>query len=110
MSRTRLRPTSAWACELLCAPAVADARVSDLSILLRDWAADLGLMLFAVCFAAVSSQSVPVAGNIGPVWRAVDQAGGGLGCAVVLLRRRWPVPLAVVLLLAGAQTHYVTGP
>jgi signal transduction histidine kinase len=76
----------------------------------RDWAADLGLFLFAVCFAAVSSQSLPVAEDVGPIWRVVDQTVGGLGCAAVLLRRRWPVPLAVVLLLAGTQTHYLTGP
>ncbi|MFC7640890.1 histidine kinase dimerization/phosphoacceptor domain-containing protein [Streptosporangium lutulentum] len=28
----------------------------------------------------------------------------------MLLRRRWPVSLAVVLLLAGTQAHYLTGP
>jgi signal transduction histidine kinase len=76
----------------------------------RDWAADLGLFLFAACFAAVSSQSVPVAQDAAPVWRSVDQAVGGLGCAAVLLRRRWPVPLAVLLLVAGTQAHYLTGP
>src|SRR3954454_19566823 len=76
----------------------------------RDWAADLGLLLFAACFAVVSSQSVPVAGDHGPVWPAVDQTVGGLGCAAVLLRRRWPVPLAVVLLSMATQTHYLTGP
>jgi signal transduction histidine kinase len=75
-----------------------------------DWAADLGLVLFAASFAAVSSQSAPITQAADPVWRAVDQAIGGLGCAAVLLRRRWPVLLAVVLLLAGTQTHYLTGP
>ncbi|MET7933214.1 histidine kinase [Streptomyces sp. NPDC005322] len=76
----------------------------------RDWAADLGLFLFAACFAAVSSQSIPVAEDLGPWWRAADQTVGGLGCAAVLLRRRWPVWLAVALLLAGTQAHYLTGP
>ena len=76
----------------------------------RDWAADLGLLLFAACFAAVTSQSVPVTQDLGSVWRAVDQVVGGLGCAAVLLRRRWPVPLAVALLLAGTQAHFLTGP
>ncbi|WP_445270639.1 sensor histidine kinase [Streptomyces sp. DSM 41634] len=75
----------------------------------RDWAVDLGLF-FAACFAAVSSQSIPVAEDLGPGWRAADQAVGGLGCAAVLLRRRRPVPLAVVLLLAGSQAHYLAGP
>ncbi|WP_406086957.1 histidine kinase [Streptomyces virginiae] len=72
----------------------------------RDWAADLALFLFA----AVSSQSIPVAESLGPGWRAADQVAGGPGCAAVLLRRRWPVQLAVVLLLAGSVAHYLTGP
>jgi signal transduction histidine kinase len=76
----------------------------------REWAVDLGLLLFAACFAAVSSQSMPATAELDPVWRAADQLVGGLGCAAVLLRRRWPVPLAVMLLLAGTQTHYLTGP
>ncbi|MFF3088122.1 sensor histidine kinase [Streptomyces nojiriensis] len=76
----------------------------------RDWAADLALFLFAACFAAVSSQSIPVAESLGPGWRAADQVAGGLGCAAVLLRRRAPVQLAVVLLLAGSVAHYLTGP
>ncbi|GGR82789.1 two-component sensor histidine kinase [Streptomyces nojiriensis] len=76
----------------------------------RDWAADLALFLFAACFAAVSSQSIPVAESLGPGWRAADQVAGGLGCAAVLLRRRAPVRLAVVLLLAGSVAHYLTGP
>ena len=76
----------------------------------RDWAADLGLLLFAACFAAVTSQSIPVGVEHGAVWRTVDQVVSGLGCAAVLLRRRWPVHLAVALLLVGTQAHYVTGP
>ncbi|WP_405787790.1 histidine kinase [Streptomyces sp. NBC_00029] len=76
----------------------------------RDWAADLGLFLFAACFAAVSSQSIPVDESLGPGWRTADQVVGGLGCAAVLLRRRWPVQLAVALLLAGGFAHYLTGP
>ncbi|MGP3684035.1 sensor histidine kinase [Streptomyces sp. IBSNAI002] len=86
------------------------ARIERIPRTRRDWAADLALVLFAACFAAVSSQSIPVADSVGPAWRAADQAAGGLACAAVLLRRRWPVQLAVVLLLAGTQAHYLTGP
>ncbi len=53
---------------------------------------------------------MPAAQDIGPAWQVLDQTIGGLGCAALLLRRRWPVPLAVILLLGGTQTHYLTGP
>ncbi|MEU4835509.1 histidine kinase [Streptosporangium sp. NPDC023615] len=76
----------------------------------RDWVADLALFLFAACFAALSAPSVPVPADLDPLWRDVDQVIGGLGCAAVLLRRRWPVPLAVAVLLAGTQAHYLVGP
>ncbi|MEU8037942.1 histidine kinase [Streptosporangium sp. NPDC049078] len=76
----------------------------------RDRVTDVALFLFAACFAAVSSQSIPVPETLDPVWRDVDQVVGGLGCAATLLRRRWPVPLAVVLLVAGTWAHYLTGP
>ncbi|MEU2210568.1 histidine kinase [Streptomyces hygroscopicus] len=77
----------------------------------RDWAADLGLLLFAACFAVASSDSIPVEEGLDPLSRTVDQLVGGLGCATVLLRRRWPVALAVALLLAGGEvSHYLTGP
>ncbi|MFE5488426.1 sensor histidine kinase [Streptomyces virginiae] len=76
----------------------------------RDWGTDLGLVLLAACFAAVSSQSIPVPEDLGRGWRTLDQVAGGLGCAALLLRRRRPVPLAVALILAGSQTHYMTGP
>ena len=76
----------------------------------RDWVADLGMLLFAAWFAAVSSQSVPVADGVDAGWRTADQVVGGLGCAALLLRRQWPVQLAVVFLLAGTRAHYLTGP
>ncbi|MET9290743.1 histidine kinase [Streptomyces sp. NPDC003077] len=76
----------------------------------RDWAADIGLFLFAASFAAISSQSLPVANELSPGWQLADQLAGGLACAAVFLRRRWPVPLAVVLLVGGSQAHYLTGP
>ncbi|MER5928803.1 histidine kinase [Streptomyces sp. NPDC002054] len=76
----------------------------------RDWAADLGLFVFACCFAALTTQAVPVPADLSPAWRAADLLAGALGCLSVFLRRRWPVQLAVVLLLGGAWAHYLTGP
>lgn len=76
----------------------------------RDWAADIGLFLFAASFAAISSESVPSANDLSEPERIADQLVGALACAAVFLRRRWPVQLAIVLLVAGTQAHYVTGP
>ncbi|MFI9203609.1 sensor histidine kinase [Streptomyces sp. NPDC053048] len=76
----------------------------------RDWAVDIGLFVFAACFAAISSRSIPVSEDLSQGWRVADQVAGGLGCAAVFLRRRWPVQLAVVLLVAGTVAHYLTGP
>ncbi|MFC5721794.1 sensor histidine kinase [Streptomyces gamaensis] len=76
----------------------------------RDWAVDIGLFLFAACFGMVTSEQIAGLEELSPAWRAVDQVVGGLACAAVFLRRRWPVALAVVLLTAGVWAHFVTGP
>jgi signal transduction histidine kinase len=36
--------------------------------------------------------------------------GGALACAALFVRRRWPVWLAVALLVGGRFSHFVTGP
>jgi hypothetical protein len=41
--------------------------------------------------------------------RIAYQVVGGLACASVFLRRRWPVHLAVALMLAGTYFHHLTG-
>ncbi|WP_234316149.1 MULTISPECIES: hypothetical protein [unclassified Streptomyces] len=43
----------------------------------RDRAVDLGVVPFAACFAAVSSQSIPVPEDLGQGWRTLDQVAGG---------------------------------
>lgn len=76
----------------------------------REWVADVALMLCAAGFAAVTAGSVTVLDERGPMWRVVDVVAAVVACVGLLGRRRWPVALAVVLLVAGLRTPYLTGP
>jgi signal transduction histidine kinase len=77
---------------------------------LRGWLADLGLFLFAVGFSVVTADAVMTAVDPSPVQEAFDQTTWALGCAAVLVRRRWPVALAVALLVTGLFAHLLLGP
>ncbi|RBM20878.1 sensor histidine kinase [Streptomyces sp. PT12] len=70
---------------------------------------DVCAFLFAVGFSVLSADAVVRGRNLSDGWLLVDQATGAVACLSVFLRRRWPVGLAVVLLLAGTQSHFVTG-
>ncbi|MEX5638158.1 histidine kinase [Parafrankia sp. FMc2] len=76
----------------------------------RARAADVALMLCAAGFAVFVADSVPVLEERGALWRAVDAVAAVVGCVALLGRRRWPVPLAVVLLVADTQTPLLAGP
>lgn len=75
-----------------------------------DWIADLSLFLLAACFAVLSAETVLLGEHLSPAVLLADQIAGALACAALLLRRRWPVQLAVVLLVAGVFSHFITGP
>ncbi|WP_309237805.1 sensor histidine kinase [Streptomyces albidus (ex Kaewkla and Franco 2022)] len=74
-----------------------------------DWFADLSLFLFAACFAVLTADAVLLGKHPSPGVLLADQAVGALACAALFLRRRWPVQLAVLLLVAGTYSHFVTG-
>ncbi|MFC4493489.1 sensor histidine kinase [Streptomyces ovatisporus] len=74
-----------------------------------DRIADIGLFFFAACFAVLTADAVLVGEHPSPDALFADQATGALACAALFLRRRWPVQLAVALLLAGVFSHFVTG-
>lgn len=76
----------------------------------RALLADLGFFLFAAVFSVAVSENVVEGRNLSEEALFYDQLAGGLACAALFLRRRWPVQLAVVLLVAGAFSHFVTGP
>lgn len=74
-----------------------------------DWIADLTLFLFAASFAVLTADAVLLGSRPPPGLLLADQATGALACAALFLRRRWPVQLAVALLVAGTFSHFVTG-
>ncbi|MCT2591485.1 histidine kinase [Streptomyces sp. N2-109] len=77
---------------------------------IRDWTADISLFLGAAAFSVLTSDAAVTDGNMSETARIVDQSAAALGCAALFLRRRWPVQLAVVLLVSGKLGHFMTGP
>ncbi|MFH9432209.1 sensor histidine kinase [Streptomyces sp. NPDC017615] len=75
----------------------------------RDGFVDIAFFLFAVVFSVVTADSVHLDEGMSGGEQIADQVAGGLACALVFLRRRWPVQLAVVLMLAGTYFHHLTG-
>ncbi|PWI06602.1 two-component sensor histidine kinase [Streptomyces sp. NWU339] len=75
----------------------------------RDWVVDIAFFLFAVIFSVVTADSVHLDESMSGGEQIADQVAGGLACALVFLRRRWPVHLAVALMLAGTYFHHLTG-
>lgn len=72
----------------------------------RDSFADIAFFLFAAVFSVVTADSVHPDESMS----GGELLAGGLACASVFLRRRYPVPLAVALMLAGTYFHSLTGP
>jgi signal transduction histidine kinase len=66
--------------------------------------ADIGVFLGAAAFSVLSADEVGAGIGI------AEQAVSALACAALFLRRRWPVQLAVVLLVTGWFAHLVGGP
>jgi signal transduction histidine kinase len=76
----------------------------------REWVVDIGAFLFAGGFLVLSTDAVVIDPDTSQTALFLDQLAGGCACAALFLRRRWPVPLAVVLLLAEPFSHFITGP
>jgi signal transduction histidine kinase len=74
-----------------------------------DWIADLSLFLAAACFAVLTADAVLHGEHPSPQVLFADQVTGVAACAALFLRRRWPVQLAVLLLVTGSFAHFVTG-
>ncbi|MFH8366355.1 sensor histidine kinase [Streptomyces sp. NPDC018031] len=71
--------------------------------------ADVGFFLFAVTFSVLTAEEALAGREMSENAFFVDQLIGVAACTALFVRRRWPVPLAVVLLPAGSFSHFVTG-
>jgi signal transduction histidine kinase len=64
----------------------------------RDWLVDSAAFLLAAGFGFGLSL-LRINDGTGPAWLLLaDQIAGGLGCASIWLRRRWPVELAIAMI------------
>ncbi|WP_189490981.1 sensor histidine kinase [Streptomyces antnestii] len=103
--RRRLLP-SAVAEELDLDP---DGRPGRRRRTLRDWVVDFACFLVAVGIGLLSADSVTNDPNTPASLAALDQWLGALACAVVWLRRRWPLGLAIVLAAVSMVSNVAGG-
>ncbi|MFG3252959.1 sensor histidine kinase [Streptomyces sp. NPDC048172] len=75
----------------------------------REWAADIGAFLFAACFLVLTSDRVVIGSDLSDKALLLEQVAGAGACAALFWRRRWPVQLAVILLILGPFGHFFTG-
>ncbi|MCX4554076.1 sensor histidine kinase [Streptomyces sp. NBC_01500] len=76
---------------------------------LRDWVVDITAFLLAAGIAVLALDSLNNAGHYSGVASTADQVAGGVACCALWVRRRWPVGLAVVLVLVGAVAPLTSG-
>ncbi|MEV1076820.1 histidine kinase [Streptomyces sp. NPDC050211] len=67
----------------------------------RDWAVDFSCFLLAVLIGLTAAETVNGDPNTSKSLAAIDQLLGALACALVWLRRRWPLGLAVAMVPLG---------
>ncbi|MGI5336920.1 sensor histidine kinase [Streptomyces sp. CA-181903] len=76
----------------------------------RDRLADLGCFLLAAAFSVATAEDALDGRRLSEAALLADQLAGGLACAALFLRRRWPVQVAVALVVTGAFSHFAAGP
>ncbi|WP_406348619.1 sensor histidine kinase [Streptomyces sp. NBC_01597] len=75
----------------------------------RDWVVDFTCFLLAVALGLAAADTLSHDGNTPHALAAIDQLLGALSCAAVWLRRRWPLGLAVAMLLVGLVSNTAGG-
>jgi hypothetical protein len=76
----------------------------------RDWVVDTWLFLAATIFGLLVIGGRLDSSTMPATWLfTADVIAGGLGCAGLWLRRRWPVGLALVLLAFSTFSEVVAG-
>ncbi|MGW0763866.1 proline racemase family protein, partial [Streptomyces sp. NPDC002814] len=75
----------------------------------RDWVVDFSCFVLAVLIGLTAAETVNGDPNTSRSLAAIDQLLGALACALVWLRRRWPLGLAVVMAPLGFVSNTAGG-
>ncbi|MFC8127838.1 sensor histidine kinase [Streptomyces sp. NPDC057302] len=75
----------------------------------RDWLVDFACFFVAVVIGMVGADTVGDNPNISSGFAAFDQVVGALACGAVWLRRRWPVGLAIAMVLISGLSETAGG-
>ncbi|MEV6759208.1 histidine kinase [Streptomyces sp. NPDC051105] len=67
----------------------------------RDWLVDFSCFLLAVLLGVAAANTMRQDPNVSHGLAVADQLIGGLACAAVWLRRRWPTGLAIAMVPVG---------
>ncbi|MGW4913223.1 sensor histidine kinase [Streptomyces sp. NPDC004270] len=67
----------------------------------RDWLVDFSCFLLAVVLGVAAANTMRQDPNVSHGLAVADQLIGGLACAAVWLRRRWPMGLAIAMVPVG---------
>ncbi|MFF9901070.1 sensor histidine kinase [Streptomyces longispororuber] len=86
-----------------------DGRARRVRRTVRDWVVDFAFFLVAVAIGMLIADGVGKNPNLSEDVKVADQLIGAASCATVWLRRRWPVGLAVALLLIGPVSDSAGG-
>lgn len=77
----------------------------------RDWLVDSAVFLAAAAFGMLlTTQRQQVGPSVPQWWLELDQVIGVLACIALWWRRRWPVQLAVAVIVVSAVAEFVAGP
>ncbi|WP_409060478.1 sensor histidine kinase [Streptomyces sp. SYP-A7185] len=75
----------------------------------RDWLVDFACFFVAVGIGLLGADAVGDNPNVSPGFAEADQIIGALACAAVWLRRRWPVGLAIAMVLVSVVSDTAGG-
>lgn len=75
----------------------------------RDWLVDFSCFLLAVLLGVAAANTMRQDPNVSHGLAVADQLIGGLACAAVWLRRRWPTGLAIAMVPVGFASDTAGG-
>ncbi len=76
---------------------------------LRDWAVDILCLALAAVIGILAAEALRKDPDVSPALLAADQIVGAVACVALWTRRRWPVPLAVTLIVVSTFVPPASG-